>query len=355
MSGYGAIFGGSGSAASVVRLMRAYDDIDPDWLTKGFLALADGSREDFDVDDLEMFRLMAVSQNIADKKIPDVHGDLAVKTEVSDFEKMKIGVSRYADDKTEPMVIRMGGFDDSVQWTKRRLDDEFFPEEVGDRDELEQETQDFLDKYASLEDFYKDRSTASVEGNELVMKMGMHPAPIWDESESSDELWKEVIAMCIPPTEGKTSLVKKYPLWFEDCDDLLAWAILNDPSWNGSVGNLGFQAMYRDSAYNYGNRKKILLTNGPGCVPAPAYCYVFLLCKCNSPHPHDGYGLTKPFDRGKRKRYYGKIWFFSSYEQRNFFAILIAKAKFQGQVDLIAQFLKVQRVAQDKALGYVGG
>jgi len=338
MSGYESMFRGSGSTGSVLRLMYAYDDIDPNWLEQGYLQLADGQREDFDVSDLEMFRLIRPIPAKLVEVTPQMFDEVLAAKEVGELDAVRVGVSRYVDDVEKPMKPVMGFFEDGLQWTKRRLDSKLQPVESGYLDRATKDMRLFMDSYKSLEEFYKDDSLDFSRVDKGFAEVGFNPAQVFNEI-GDTSVWGQLLAVCIPPTEGKTTLVKQYPLWFEDCDDLLDKCLYNSP---GMVKLFGprFELAYRVAAEEYGNFEKILLTNSPGCVPSYAYVYTLLLCKCNRYHPHDGVGIVKPRDRGKSRKWNGHIWFFSSFLQRDMFVMMLARMKFQSVEGPVERYLK---------------
>jgi hypothetical protein len=318
------ILKGSGCAASVMRLMRAYSDIDPNWLENGFLVLADGSREDFDVSDLEMFRLMTapVVEDVAEAE--QVSMGFQVKSEVERFEVLKEGVSRYEDNKESKMVSHMGFFDDAIQWTKRRLDDGFSPKELSPLNKSSVEMKEFSERYSSVEELYKDKSFKSVEAASVLLKCDVDPVQRFIHEVEDMPAPEHKVAICIPPTEGKTELAREHPLWFSDCDDLLDRFLLANHTSVGEVLNMSYEKMYSQAANCVGVKNRILLTNSPGCVSHGTYYYVFMLCKCNMSHPHKGFGF-KPKNTGGKRKWPGEIVFFSTRDQRNKFVLAIAK------------------------------
>jgi len=95
--------------------------------------------------------------------------------------------------------------------------------------------------------------------------------------------------------------------------------------------------------------KKVLLVDSVAYIPRMLQCYTFLLCKCDASHPHDGSGLVKVVGREKKRKWYGKLWFFSSFSQRNLYVMMLVHLYQHGKYGLRAHYNKLNI---EKGIGY---
>jgi hypothetical protein len=323
--------------AMVLRLMKNYSDIDPNWLEKGEVQLKDGSVFRFCAGEMRMFR----SYDEARERQHEVavSGDDVALCECNEtFEVDNLDTSE--DGQLVPVE---GYFEDPHEWVSRRLDDdEDFPGNHTEVDGLAKEVNDFEDRLPSLESLFSDGTIDCDNLYDVVERIKMFPAQTWNQGVHEEVIvtqdkngYSDHVAFCIPAGEGKTSLTAMYPDWFIDGDQVV----------KDFLGGCDLERVhdssphiYRLAAHDHLSSEKILLTGSPVLVPAMLRYYAFLLCKCDGNHPHDGHGIVKPHGLF-RTGYPGKVWFFHSFYQRNLYVMVLAHLHFYGQYKLVDHFL----------------
>jgi hypothetical protein len=318
--------------AWVLRIMKNYSDLDPNWLEKGEVQLKDGSVFRFCAGELKMFRSYAQARQ---QQHVMVSGDDIAVCECNDA----IGKENLDSSEDGRLLPVDGYFEDSHEWLSRRLDeDEGAPGLEVVPEGLAREVEEFQDNLPSLETLFSSDHVNCDNLYDMIEKMKMFPAQTWKFKmiDGNVKGYSQCVAFCIPTGEGKAGLTAMFPEWFVNGDSLL-----EDHLMKLGIDHCQGEALneaYRVSAYRQLDNGKILLTASPGLVPGMMQYYAFVLCKCDANHPHDGLGIVKPPDKGYQRRYPGKIWFFSSIMQRNLFLMVLAHLHFYGRFNLLDHY-----------------